>query len=94
MADKRHHLHCSLLLTLVDQVSVFPLRLLQTVAGDRDVVDGERDRLSYSGGQRTVFEAGESVPPHVEVDVLSLKVTQTVQLLSNHLFYLLSQAFR
>ena len=29
----------------------------------------------------------------MEVDVLSLIVTQTVQLLSNHLFYLLSQAF-
>ena len=29
----------------------------------------------------------------MEVDVLSLKVTQTVQLLSNNLFYLLSQAF-
>jgi hypothetical protein len=29
----------------------------------------------------------------VEVDVLSLKVAQTIQLLSNHLLDLLSQAF-
>ena len=84
LADERHHFHSGLLLAFVDNVSILAFGLLKTVTRNRNVVDRERDRLRDPCGQRTVLKTGQRVSSHVEIHILSLKVTETVKLLPNH----------
>ena len=85
LAHKGHHLHGCLLLRLADQVRVLARDVLERVARDGDVVDGEGLRLEDTGRQRAVLKACQHVPAHTEINILRLEVAEAVEFLVDNL---------
>jgi hypothetical protein len=81
-ADDREDLKGSLLLLLLNvgqEISYFG----EIKAEERDVVDSEGGLLGELGCEGAVFEAGQDMASHAELDELDLEVLQALQLLSD-----------
>ena len=81
-ADDREDLKGSLLLLLL-YVGQEISDLGEIEAEERDVVDSEGGLLGELCCEGAVFEAGQDVAPHAELDELDLEVLQALQLLSD-----------